>query len=59
MNATELAALAVATLNAQQRYFKDRRQEDLIASKALEQKLRHESEAILKVQGNLFSNAKG
>lgn len=58
MNVTELAALAIATLNAQQRYFKDRQPENLSRSMDLERRLRRESEAILKLQGSLFEETK-
>ena len=36
----DLAKLALETLDQQQRYFKSRRQEDLVRSKALEKELR-------------------
>ena len=44
---TDLAKLVIEVLDAQKRYFKTRKQEDLIASKQLEKELRDKSNAIL------------
>jgi hypothetical protein len=43
----ELATLALATLDAQQKYFKTRSRDDLIASKQLEKELRQAAEGAL------------
>lgn len=45
---TELAEHCIATLDAQRRYFKDRTQQNLIASKAIEGRLRKRCEEVLK-----------
>jgi hypothetical protein len=54
MSREELAALAIAVLNIQARYFQYRFSQDLIESKKLERRLRSECEEILGVQGGLF-----
>jgi hypothetical protein len=50
----ELARLALETLDAQRRYFRDRRPADLEASKALEKKLRRAAEGALDDRPTLF-----
>lgn len=43
----DLAKLVIEVLDAQKRYFKTRKQEDLIASKQLEKELRDKANRIL------------
>jgi hypothetical protein len=47
MTARELAALVLHVLDAQQKYFKTRAKDDLIASARLEKELRTAAQAIL------------
>ena len=47
MTLSELATLALATLDAQRKYFKSRRREDLIESKRMEKELRKASVEVL------------
>ena len=51
MTLPELATLALAVLDAQQKYFKSRSRDDLIASKQLENELLNVSRRILREQG--------
>ena len=56
MKPEEFAELVVSTLNAQGRYFKTRKQEDLVAARRLEAQLRGEAEVIIAQGMGLFDS---